>query len=219
MTINKRKKNTRQRGSKTHGWGSMKKHRGAGSRGGRGRAGSGKRADTKKTSLWNKGRYFGIRGIKQRKKRDKIINTLTIKSRLNTWLNNKKIEKKQDVYIINLNKLGYDKLLSKEIMNLKLDITVKKCSKKAIQKIEKAGGKVTIIEVKREEKKKEIKTEGKQEKKNKQEKKPKETKTEEEQVNKNKTEINQTKEKEQAKPKKESQSQEKIPKKEEKNKP
>ena len=39
-----RKKNTRQRGSHTHGWGAKKKHRGAGNRGGRGNAGSGPRA-------------------------------------------------------------------------------------------------------------------------------------------------------------------------------
>ena len=49
---NKRSKNSRQRGSKTHGWGAMKKHRGAGHRGGRGAAGSGKRGDAKKPSIW-----------------------------------------------------------------------------------------------------------------------------------------------------------------------
>ena len=57
MTVNKRKKNSRQRGSHTHGWGAMKKHRGAGNRGGRGAAGSGKRADSKKPSIWT-GPYF-----------------------------------------------------------------------------------------------------------------------------------------------------------------
>ncbi len=49
MAINKQKKNVRQRGTKTHGYGSMKKHRGAGHRGGRGNAGSGKRGDKKRT--------------------------------------------------------------------------------------------------------------------------------------------------------------------------
>ena len=48
MTINKRKKNTRQSAGTTHGCGSMKKRRGAGNRGGRGNAGSGKRGDAKK---------------------------------------------------------------------------------------------------------------------------------------------------------------------------
>ena len=45
MTHNKRKKNSRQRGEWTHGWGAKKKHRGAGHRGGRGNAGSGKRGE------------------------------------------------------------------------------------------------------------------------------------------------------------------------------
>ena len=33
--MQKKKKVTKQRGHKTHGWGSKKKHRGAGNRGGR----------------------------------------------------------------------------------------------------------------------------------------------------------------------------------------
>ena len=51
MTVNRRKKVVKQRGSHTHGWGSKKKHRGAGNRGGRGMAGSGKRADQRKPSI------------------------------------------------------------------------------------------------------------------------------------------------------------------------
>ena len=66
MTVNKRKKNSRQRGSQTHGWGAKKKHRSFGNRGGKGMAGSGKRADSKKPSLW-KERYFGKIGFKSKK--------------------------------------------------------------------------------------------------------------------------------------------------------
>src|SRR3989338_1771827 len=47
MVVYKRKKVTKYRGSVTHGGGSRKKRRGAGSRGGRGNAGSGKRAGHK----------------------------------------------------------------------------------------------------------------------------------------------------------------------------
>ncbi len=47
------KKNKRQRGLSSHGWGHKKKHRGAGNRGGKGMAGTGKRADTKKPSIIN----------------------------------------------------------------------------------------------------------------------------------------------------------------------
>ena len=51
MTATKRKKNTRMRAHTTHGWGSMKKRRGAGNRGGRGMAGTGKRAAQKKQTI------------------------------------------------------------------------------------------------------------------------------------------------------------------------
>ena len=63
MVVRKRKKNSRQHGSTTHGWGAMKKHRGAGNRGGRGLAGTGKRADQMKPLHW-KERYFGKLGFR-----------------------------------------------------------------------------------------------------------------------------------------------------------
>jgi len=65
MSINKRTKRSRQRGSHTHGWGAKKKHRGAGNRGGRGMAGTGKRADQKKPTIMNLygNEYFGKRGF------------------------------------------------------------------------------------------------------------------------------------------------------------
>jgi len=40
MTVNKRKKMSRLRGSHTHGWGAKKKHRGKGNKGGAGMAGT-----------------------------------------------------------------------------------------------------------------------------------------------------------------------------------
>ena len=66
MTVNKRTKSSRDRGSKTHGCGSMKKRRGAGNRGGRGMAGTGKRADQNKPSIWKNKKYFGKYGFKKK---------------------------------------------------------------------------------------------------------------------------------------------------------
>ena len=51
MTVNTHKKARKLRGSRTHGWGSPKKHRGAGSRGGVGMAGSGKKGQQKLNRL------------------------------------------------------------------------------------------------------------------------------------------------------------------------
>ena len=144
MTVNKRKKNSRQRGSKTHGWGSMKKHRGAGSRGGRGMAGSGKRSDSKKPSNW-KEKYFGKHGFKSKKQGIKIkaLNLLDIENRLNSLLKEKIIEKENDFYDIDAEKLGFNKLLSKGNVSNKFRIKVMYASKNAIEKVKAAGGNVT----------------------------------------------------------------------------
>ncbi|MFH1511175.1 MAG: uL15m family ribosomal protein [Candidatus Woesearchaeota archaeon] len=127
MTVNKRKKNSRQRGSMTHGWGAKKKHRGAGNRGGRGMAGSGKRADQKKPSLMKDKHYFGKHGfVNKQRKTLRCIN----------------IEELQRLGkdTINLTELGYDKLLSKGKATAKYKITAKYATPKAKEKIEKAGG-------------------------------------------------------------------------------
>ena len=50
MVVNKRKKVTRYRAHTTHGGGHRKKRRGAGNRGGKGNAGTGKRGKAKKPS-------------------------------------------------------------------------------------------------------------------------------------------------------------------------
>lgn len=133
--ITKRKKNTRQRGSKTHGYGAKKKHRGAGNRGGRGMAGSGKRADQKKPSIINKYglEYFGKHGFKRPQdviKKYKIINVGDLN-----------FDKEE----ISLKKEGFEKLLGKGVPNKKYIIQVKSCSKKAKEKIESTGGQVLLI--------------------------------------------------------------------------
>jgi large subunit ribosomal protein L15 len=133
MTHKKRKKNTRQRGSKTHGWGAMKKHRGAGNRGGRGMAGSGKRAKQKKMLILKKykGKYLGKKGFKRPQKVIKKINVINVAD-----LNKFKIKE------LNLTKLGYNKLLGKGSIKEKYNIIVDSYSKQAKEKIEKAGGSV-----------------------------------------------------------------------------
>ncbi|MDP7180545.1 MAG: uL15 family ribosomal protein [Candidatus Woesearchaeota archaeon] len=145
MTTNKRRKTSRQRGSWTHGWGSKKKHRGAGSRGGRGMAGSGKRADTNKPSVW-KEKYFGKTGFK--KKGVKVtVNTVSLAyldQNLDKLLSNKLISKDGEFYIIDTFKLGYNKLLSGGKLNSKLKIKTDYASKKAIEKVKEMGGEVIL---------------------------------------------------------------------------
>ena len=142
MPVNRRKKVVKMRGLTTHGWGAKKKHRGAGSRGGRGMAGTGKRADQKKpTILKEYGQsYFGKRGFESYKKlkKQKTINLQEINDKINLLG-----KKEDDIYIIDLTD-KYSKVLAKGNLNHKAKLTCSSFSKKALEKIEKIGGEVII---------------------------------------------------------------------------
>ena len=138
--INKRKKSVRYRGSKTHGCGSMKKRRGKGNKGGSGMAGTGKRADQKKPSVWKK--RTGNIGFKHHgvKLKIKSINTAKVQKLIASGL------LKEEKGIYDLGKLGYNKLLGKGKVMKGMKIKVSKASKKVVEAIKKDGGEV-ILEV------------------------------------------------------------------------
>ncbi|MBI2208683.1 uL15 family ribosomal protein [Candidatus Woesearchaeota archaeon] len=144
MTVNKRKKSNRYRGSKTHGCGAMKKRRGAGNKGGRGMAGSGKRADSKKPSLWGE-RYFGKFGFKSKSTTDiRPVNIEYLEANIGKLSKQNVAVKENDVYSVDLEKLGFNKLLgSGKVLN-KYRIKVSYASKKAIEKVKGSGGEVIL---------------------------------------------------------------------------
>ena len=149
--IIKRKKAGRYRGSQTHGGGAKKKRRGAGNRGGRGMAGSGKRADQKKPTILKLygSSYFGKRGFSSKnKKKIKAISIQTIENKLYNWLKNGILKKEGNVISIRLGDFGYNKLLGKGRLKNKFNIEVEYASKKAIEKIEKSGGKINVLNTK-----------------------------------------------------------------------
>ncbi len=157
MTVNKRSKNVRQRGHKTHGWGSKKKHRGKGHQGGAGNAGSGKRADSKKPSYWKDPLYFGKHGFISKTPKVKInaINVNYLEQHLHKYVFGNLIKKEKDSYVIELSKLGYNKLLGDGQVSSKLKITAPYASKSAVEKVTEAGGEVVgLVESKEAEKKK-----------------------------------------------------------------
>lgn len=130
--MRRRRKVQKYRGSKTHGGGAMKKRRGAGNRGGRGNAGSGKRGDAKKPSTWNDKDKFGMHGFKSKtRKYDKAINVGDLH----------KIAKSGN---INLADMKITRLLGAGKVSGAYNITVSKASAKAIEKIEAAKGKVIV---------------------------------------------------------------------------
>lgn len=140
MKLKKRKKHSRMRGRRTHGF-SAKLHKGSGNKGGKGMAGSGKRADQKKTFvLKNLYPYFGRRGFTSRKtekKRDKEINLRDIEDRFPAG---------------EVNLEDY-KILGEGDVNKKFIIKARAYSKSALAKVEKAGGKIILPEKKQEKKK------------------------------------------------------------------
>jgi len=142
MTVNKRKKNSRQRGSKTHGWGAMKKHRGKGNKGGAGRAGSGKRGDAKKPSIWKNKEYFGKYGFKKKGIVRKVIpiNLLELQKKADFLAADKKIQKEGETYVVDVEKIGYNKVLGYGKLKNKFKITSPSFSKEAIEKIKAIGG-------------------------------------------------------------------------------
>ena len=133
MVVNKRKKNSRQKGSYTYGWGSKKKHRKAGNRGGRGMSGTGKRSDHKKTMILKKygHEYFGKFGFRRPQHTKIKIKTINLCD----------LEKLKETNI-DLTNLGYDKLLGKGEITKKITVTINSCSKNAKEKIEKIGGQI-----------------------------------------------------------------------------
>jgi len=149
--IIKKRKVRKYRGSQTHGGGSKKKRRGAGNRGGRGMAGSGKRADQKKPTILKLygNTYFGKSGfISKIRKKINVISIQTIENKIYNWLKDGTLKKEGNAIKIDLKSMGYNKLLSKGKVKNKFYIEVEYASKKAIEKIEKSGGKINVLNAK-----------------------------------------------------------------------
>ena len=137
MRLKKRNKRSRARGDRTLGY-AMKKHKGSGNRGGKGMAGTGKRADHRKSwVIKNQFPYFGKQGMTSRstkKKVNKVINLWQIAEKY----------KSGELKLLDCTILGDGEISGKYI------ITAKSVSKSAREKIEKAGGKVIVVGEKEE---------------------------------------------------------------------
>ncbi len=148
MKLKRRRKSSRMsgKGFGTHGSGARKNKRKSGNKGGIGMAGSGKRADHKKTLVLKLygNKYFGKQGVTSRgTKRDtrKRINIEDIELHLEKYG-----KKKSNGYEVNLGKY---KILGKGEVKNKLMINCLEISKSARKKIEKVGGSVTVKEIKK----------------------------------------------------------------------
>lgn len=146
MVAKRRRKFTRMRGTRSHGWGDKKRHRGSGNRAGCGNASTGKRADAKKPTVEKIPHYFGKYGFKKLSYVEEqfVINLRDIEEMAGSWVSKKLAEAKDGIISVDLGKLGYTKLLSSGIVTKKLKIRVSYASAKAVEKVSKAGGAVEL---------------------------------------------------------------------------
>ncbi len=142
MVVRKRQKKSRTKGSHTSGWGCKKRHRGAGARTGRGNAGRGKRSAHKKPSFAKLRIFLGHKGFKMHGPtfEPKAVNLEYIQAHLNEYVQNGLVEKKGDMYVIDAQKLGFDKVLGSGNLTVKLHIKALQFSGNAKEKIVKLGG-------------------------------------------------------------------------------
>ena len=150
MVVNKRRKSRRLRGSRTHGWGHPKKHRGKGNKGGKGFSNKGKRGASRKSKyLALEIKPIGKHGMMRKpfyKFTVQPISFRVIEENIDKWLANSLIEKSNDTYKVDLKKLGYGKLLSQGAVTKKLAITCDSASAKAVEKLQEAGGSCQILQ-------------------------------------------------------------------------
>jgi large subunit ribosomal protein L15 len=141
MVAKRRKKSSRAYG--THGWG-KNKHRNSGMRGGYGNAGTGKKSDNKLPSIWAED-YFGKRGFVPRKKKQESTLTLRdLEDRLPNWIEQKQASEEKGTIIVDLEKLGYTKILGSGKITKKVKITIPKAASGAAEKIKAAGGELVM---------------------------------------------------------------------------
>ncbi len=150
------KKIRKKRGTRTIGYGRVGQHRKTGQRAGRGT-----------TTQWNKSMksyYYkqkelgfpdsnwnlGCKGFNRPQDMTRIyqVNALNVKDldlKIEDLVQKKIATKSGNTFSINLNDINIQKILGRGEINKKINVSVDKASKQAIEKIEAAGGKVTIL--------------------------------------------------------------------------
>ncbi len=132
------RKNRKQRGSRTCGWGQVSQHRGSGSRGGHGKAGTHK-------GRWNQNEPKWQPRVGFRCPSEKSISTINLRD-LARLVPPPRSKGKSDAAIktVDLTSLGYDKLLGAGRIDRPLRVKVGSASESVIRKISEAGGEVVI---------------------------------------------------------------------------
>jgi len=142
--IRKKRKVKKKRGSRTFGWGSHKKRRGAGNRGGRGFSGGFDHHWT--WVIKYQPDRFGKYGFSRHPSLVKEYETINVGELEEIILKNPdKFEKEGDKYIVDVIELGYEKVLGKGKVSIPMIVKAIEVSEKAKEKIEAAGGEVVEL--------------------------------------------------------------------------
>ena len=136
----KLRKTRKMRGSRTHGWGKVGQHRGAGSRG--------HRNVGRHKHLWSyvaahAPNHFGKHGFTSHLSFNSKENLINI-SELDEISEKISVEQEKGKFFVNLTALGFTKLLGSGKLNKKLIVQIPSCSKSAAEKIKNSGGELIL---------------------------------------------------------------------------
>ena len=134
----KLRKSRKKRGSRTVGWGIVGQHRGGGQRGGHGNAGRHKH-------LWSyvlrhEPDYFKKKGFfSHRADRANVANVGQLEELARKL---ESVPEKGEIPFLDLDKMGYDKLLGRGTIRRPFSVRVKSHSESATRKLKEVGGEI-----------------------------------------------------------------------------
>ena len=139
--IRTKRKINKQRGSRSNGGGCTKKRRGAGNKGGKGKAGAGKQHWT--WTVIHDPDHFGKHGFKRPQKtihKSYPVNLNFLNDKAEEFVEKGIATKEDDVIVIDVTDLGFNKVLATGSLDIPLVVKSPAFSEAAIEKIEEAGG-------------------------------------------------------------------------------
>lgn len=139
--IRTKRKINKQRGSRSNGGGCTKKRRGAGNKGGKGKAGASKQHWTWTVKFDPD--HYGKHGFKRPQKmikKSNPVNLSYLEEKADDLIEAGKASMDGDSIVIDVTELGYDKVLAKGNITKSFIISAPKFSESAKVKIEELGG-------------------------------------------------------------------------------
>jgi len=143
LSPHKLRKTRKKRATRTHGYGRIGQHRGGGQRGGRGKAGFHKHGWT--YVVKHEPDYFGKKGFMSPRslgQKTNVINVGELDELIERMGAEGQLEKKGGKVLLDLDKLGYDKLLGSGHITKPILIKVASHSEEAAKKVQEVGGQI-----------------------------------------------------------------------------